>query len=327
MDFARKALFDKIDSQWEDFGFPKVELDNIDSNSADFPTKGSKKVRNRATRRKATCKAKAKNKRLAKAKGYNLESCSNPDRNGSRSVLSDRYSNRGHCKKWYSDSVKGMEQNKVSARELKNYFDSLVEDEAREKEFLEEYNEEIYDCTMEELVDEYLSLRSEGYRIKKDPYRYFQRNDLLDFMTVTTREGEDRTARFFRYFSNGDGEWIDYNIEYMCLSNLIFRMKQRKQTLAPIFDVAKIISEELHIEIRVTTEMIPDNFHITQLNELAGLFLQYCPNSNEYTYCAMTRKRELISLFAVERDFYTARELDFISRELETEFQIMLMNI
>lgn len=325
MDFARKALYDKIDSQWEDFGLPKVELDNIDSDSTDFSTKGSKKVRNRATRRKATVKAKAKNKRLAKAKGYDLESCPNPDRNGSRSVLSDHYSNRGHCKKWYPDSIKGTEQRKVSARELKDYFDSFVEDETREKEFLEEYNEEIYDCTMEELVDKYLALRSKGCGIKIDPYRYFQRNDILDFMT--TREGEDRTARFFRYFSNGDGEWIDYNTEYMCLSNLIFKMKQRKQALAPIFDVAKTMSEELHVEIRVTTEMIPDNFHITRLNELVGLFLQYCPNSNEYTYCAMTRKRELISLFAVERDFYTARELDFISRELETEFQIMLMNI
>ena len=321
MDFAKEALFERIDEQWEDFGLPKVELDNIDNNSADFPTKGSKKVRNRATRRKATAKKKARNKRLANAKGFNLNLCSRPDKNGSRNVLSNRFC-KGY-KKWFPDPVK-MEQNKVSARELKKYFDSLVKDETREKDFLEEYNEEIYDCTMKELVDEYLSLRSEGYRIKKDPYRYFQQNDLLDFMTVTTREGEDRTARFFRYFNNGDGEWIDYNTEYMCLSNLIFRMKQRKQTLAPIFNVAKTMSEELHVEIRVTTEMIPDNFHITQLNELAGLFLQYCPNSNEYTYCAMTRKQELIYLFAVERDFYTARELDFISRELETEFQIML---
>ena len=317
MDFAKEALFERIDEQWEDFGLPKVELDNIDNNSADFSTKGSKKVRNRATRRKATAKKKARNKRLANAKGFNLNLCSRPDKNGSRCVLTNRFC--GGYKKWFPDLVK-MEQNKVSARELKKYFDSLIEDETREKEFLEEYNEEIYDYTMEELVDEYLSLRSEGYRIKKDPYRYFQRNDLLDFMTVT----EDRTARFFRNFGNGDGEWIDYNTEYMCLSNLIFRMKQRKQTLAPIFDVAKTMSEELYVEIRVTTEMIPDNFHITQLNELAGLFLQYCDNSNEYTYCAMTRKRELISLFAVERDFYTARKLDFISRELETECQIML---
>ena len=319
MDFAKEVFMEKIDSQWEDFGLPKVELDNIDNNSADFPTKGSKKVRNRATRRKATAKKKARNKRLANAKGFNLNLCSRPDKNGSRSPLSNVYSSN----KFY-DTIKGTEQNKIATRELKKYFDSLVEDEAREKEFLEEYNEEIYDCTIEELVDEYLSLRSEGYRIKKDPYRYFQRNDFLDFMTVTTREGEDRTARFFRYFGNGDGEWIDYNTKYMCLSNLIFRMKQRKQTLAPIFDMAKTMSEELHVEIRVTTEMIPDNFHITQLNELAGLFLQYCPNSNEYTYCAMTRKQKLIYLFAVERDFYTARELDFISRELEIEFQIML---
>ena len=318
-DFAKEVFMEKIDSQWEDFGEPKVELDNIDNNSADFPTKGSKKVRNRATRRKATAKKKVRNKRLANAKGFNLNLCSRPDKNGSRSPLSNVYSS----KKFY-DTIKGTEQNKIATRELKKYFDSLIEDETREKEFLEEYNEEIYDCTIEELVDEYLSLRSEGYRIKKDPYRYFQQNDLLDFMTVTTREGEDRTARFFRYFNNGDGEWIDYNTEYMCLSNLIFRMKQRKQTLAPIFDMAKTMSEELHVEIRVTTEMIPDNFHITQLNELAGLFLQYCPNSNEYTYCAMTRKQELIYLFAVERDFYTARELDFISRELEIGFQIML---
>lgn len=129
-DMAKELLFDSIDLRFEEFGLPKMELDELDNdnNANTNLTKGTKnrKSRTRATRRKATVKAKARNKRLAKAKGYDLKLCSNPDRNGSRSVLSDHYSNRGHCKKWYPDSVKGMEQNKVSARELKEYPEDIV---------------------------------------------------------------------------------------------------------------------------------------------------------------------------------------------------------
>lgn len=312
-DFAKEALFERIDEQWEDFGLPKVELDNIDSDSTDFPTKGSKKVQNRATRRKATAKKKARNKRLAKAKGFNLNLCSRPDKNGSHSPLSNVYSS----KKFY-DTIKGAEQSKVSARELKKYFDSPVEKQTDE-EYFKDFLDETYDKSLEELVDEYLKLRYE-VMIKNDPYRHFKRNDFLNIMSVDTEH--DAMERFYRY-----GEWLDYDTLYVTLSNLVHKMKQRKRTFAPVFEIAESISDNFYIHVRVTTEMFPDNFDISDLAHCSGLFIEreaiQARHVVAYRFHVLTEAKEQFPLFTIDRSTYTARELDYISKELNDRFETL----
>lgn len=315
-DMAKELLFDSIDLRFEEFGLPKIELDELDNdnNANTNPTKGTKnrKSRTRATRRKATVKAKARNKRLAKAKGYNLDACARPDKSGSRNVLNNRFC-KGY-KKWFPDPVK-MEQNKVSARELKKYFDSLIEDEAREKEFLEEYYEDINDVSLEELVDEYLQLKAKGYSVYKDRFKFCtNRNQLLDLMTITDDDDYDP-------FSEDD-----YDSEYVSLHSLIYAMKKKEDKVKPLFEVVKVISEEYGYEVNVATERIPDWFDITEMK--GGIFVreEYDSLHHEemYIFYTETKRNEIIPLFEVTRNLSSNRYLSSLLRELDTEFLIKL---
>ena len=130
-----------LDVNWEENGLPKAN-ENVDYNLPRY-TKGSgRKKTTRAERRKATAHHKAKNIRIAKAKGYELDKCPAPDKAGKRNVLSDTYSSRGHCKAWYSDSIKGTEQKKIAKKEIKNFPNDIVDWE--ELEWWEEYGDYFY---------------------------------------------------------------------------------------------------------------------------------------------------------------------------------------
>ena len=333
-DFAKEVFMEKIDSQWEDFGNPKLrkdlglperevetEDDIMEKTFSELKRENTWvevntfTLKNRSDSRfshHGKENRKKRNKKLAKAKGYNLDACARPDRNGSRSVLSDRYSNRGHCKKWYSDSVKGMEQNKVSARELKNYFDSLVKDEAREKDFQEKYYEDINDISLEELVNEYLRLRAEGYIVRHDYFRDCNRNQLLNSMTVTDDcyPSED-----------------DYYNEYTTLYNVVHFMKKKKEAVQPLFEVADILLEEYGYKVTVATEKIPAGFLLSEMKD--GIFVreEYNSFNHEELYVFYAEKKEdgtVLPLFKVDKNLTLSHNLSSLLRELDMEFLIKL---
>ena len=284
MDFARKALYDKIDSQWEDFGIPKVELDNIDNIctdfSTDFPTKRSKKVRNRATRRKATAKKKARNKRLAKAKGFNLNLCSRPDKNGSHSPLSNVYSS----KKFY-DTIKGTEQNKVSARELEEHFKFSIKD--KEKEFKNrcEYYKGTHNTTLEDLVKEYLSIRyNAGRLIVSDPFVWY--NSYEDILSKC---------------------WTDYEKERDKLCETIRLMKRKENAISPLKEIVSVCGI---YSLGICKRKLPDNFNFYNLESelyvrmIDGdyiFYAQYVDNTNKGSEIKM------LPLFYVDK-WYIPRE-------------------
>lgn len=342
MDFAKEILFNKIDSQFPKFGEPKLRKDlglpemGMELTENDITEKAFSELKrenawieanaftlkNRSDSRfshHGKENRKKKNKKLAKAKGYNLDACARPDKSGSRNVLSNRFC-KGY-KKWFPDPVK-MEQNKISARELKKYFDSPVEKQT-EEEYFKDFLEETYDKSLKELVDEYLKLRYE-VMIKNDPYRHFKRNDFLNIMSVDTEH--DAMERFYRY-----GEWLDYNTLYVTLFNLIHKMKQRKRTFAPVFEIAESVSDNFYIHVRVTTEMFPDNFDISDLAHCSGLFIEreaiQARHVVAYRFHVLTEAKEQFPLFTVDRSTYTARELDYISKELNDRFETLSHNL
>ena len=107
-----------LDYGFDNYAYDKAnEIDEIKS-----PYKGSgRKSTTRAERRKATAHHKAKNISIAKAKGYKLEKCPRPDKNGKRNVISDNFSS----KKFY-DSLEIEQQKKLAKREIKNYPHDIV---------------------------------------------------------------------------------------------------------------------------------------------------------------------------------------------------------
>jgi len=340
-DFAKEVFMEKIDSQFSKFGesklrkdlglperevkltendivkkaFAKLERENAWIEANTFTVKDRSDSRNRHHGKQ---NAKKRNKKLNKTKGKSsLYLAKRPENAGTRCVLSSRWSehNKTFHKEWYPDTNKGMEQNKVSARELKKYFDSLVEDEAREKEFLEEYYEDINDVSLEELVDEYLQLKAKGYSVYKDRFKFCtNRNQLLDLMTITDDDDYDP-------FSEDD-----YDSEYVSLHSLIYAMKKKEDKVKPLFEVVKVISEEYGYEVNVATERIPAWFDITEMK--GGIFVreEYDSLHHEemYIFYTETKRNEIIPLFEVTRNLSSNRYLGSLLRELDTEFLIKL---
>ena len=107
-----------LDLNWEEYGLPKAR-ESEDYNLPRY-TKGSgRKPTNRKERIRKTNLHKKKNRKLAKAKGYDLNKCSRPEKARTKNVLSNIYNK--HWKDWYPDSPEIEQQKKLAQKEIKNY--------------------------------------------------------------------------------------------------------------------------------------------------------------------------------------------------------------
>lgn len=112
-----------LDLNWKEYGLPKAR-ENKDYNLPRYIKGSGRKPSSRARRIQQTENRKKRNIRIAKAKGYDLDKCSRPEKAGTKNVLSNIYTK--HWKDWYPDSTKIEEQKKLAQREIKNYPDDIL---------------------------------------------------------------------------------------------------------------------------------------------------------------------------------------------------------
>lgn len=113
-----------INLNWEEYGLPKA-TENVDYNLPPYIKGSGRKPTNRKERIRKTNLHKKKNIRIAKAKGYDLDKCSRPEKAGTKNVLSNIYTK--HWKDWYPDSFKIEEQKKFAKKEIKNYPNDIID--------------------------------------------------------------------------------------------------------------------------------------------------------------------------------------------------------
>jgi len=124
-----------LDLNWEEYGLPKAK-ESKDYNLPRYIKGNGRKPSTRAKRIKQTKDHKKRNIRIAKAKGYDLDKCSRPEKAGTKNVLSNIYTK--HWKDWYPDSLEIEEQKKLAQREIKNYPNDIIDwDDYWTKEYLE----------------------------------------------------------------------------------------------------------------------------------------------------------------------------------------------
>lgn len=113
-----------LDFNWEEYGLPKAK-ENRDYSLPRYIKGSGRKPSSRARRIKQTENRKKRNIRIAKAKGYDLDKCSRPEKAGTKNVLSNIYTK--HWKDWYPDSFKTEEQKKFAKKEIKNYPNDIID--------------------------------------------------------------------------------------------------------------------------------------------------------------------------------------------------------
>ena len=112
-----------IELNWEEYGLPKAN-ENKDYNLPRYIKGSGRKPSSRARRIQQTENRKKRNIRIAKAKGYDLDKCSRPEKAGTKNVLSNIYNK--HWKDWYPDSPEIEQQKKLAQREIKDYPNDIL---------------------------------------------------------------------------------------------------------------------------------------------------------------------------------------------------------